>query len=188
MAKYRLRAGRTAVALALAAVLALGTGGALAAVPAASAATTPQPVIDGFDHKLLGVMKDAEKLGYQGRYDLLRPIIEETFNVRLMTQLIVGTAWNGYSGEDFVVDGDRPGANGTVVLTRLTRPKDPAVTINYLVRNNDAGVPQVVDVYLTGTISELATRRSEFSAVLQHDGYKGLLTALDKKASGLATN
>jgi phospholipid transport system substrate-binding protein len=208
MVKFRLRAGRNAVALALAAVLTFGAG-------AASATSTPQPVIDALDHSLLGVMKDADKLGYQGRYDTLRPIIEKTFNVRLMTQLIVGTAWSGwteeqrdevteaffkfitatyarrfdgYSGEDFVIDGDRPGTNGTVVLTRLTRPKDPPVTINYLVRPNDSGVPQVVDVYLTGTISELATRRSEFGAVLQHDGFKGLLAALDKKASGLASN
>jgi phospholipid transport system substrate-binding protein len=176
------------------------------AEPAASAT----PMIDTFDHTLLGVMKDAVKLGYQGRYDRLQPVIRQVFNVPLMTQLVVGSSWSdwskeqrdevtdafcrfivatyarrfdGYSGEDFVVDGERASGSGTVVMTRLTRPKEAPVTINYLVRANGDGAPQVVDVYLTGTISELATRRSEFGAVLQHEGYKGLLAALDKKAS-----
>jgi phospholipid transport system substrate-binding protein len=209
MAKFRSGTGRTARALALAAVLICSTG------PTSQAAVAPVPVVDTFDHTLLNVMKNAEKLGYQGRYDLLSPSIERTFNVRLMTQLIVGLAWtgwtemqrdqvteafrrfitatyarrfDGWSGEDFVIDGDRPAANGTIVMTRLTRPKDPPVTINYLVRNNESGTPQVVDVYLTGTISELATRRSEFGAVLEREGYTGLLAALDKKATGLATD
>ncbi|MGB8843183.1 MAG: ABC transporter substrate-binding protein [Aliidongia sp.] len=169
------------------------------------------PVIDALDHALLGVMQDAAKLGYQGRYAALEPVIEHSFNVPLMTQLIVGPAWtgwsadqrdamsdafrrfitatyarrfDGYSGEGFVIDGARDGPNGTIILTRLTRPRDPAIAINYLLRDNGAGVPQVVDVYLTGTISELATRHSEFGAVLQHEGYAGLLAELEKKAEG----
>ena len=41
---------------------------------------------------------------------------------------------------------------------------------------------QVVDVYLTGTISELATRRSEFAAILKNEGIDGLIAALNRKA------
>jgi|HubBroStandDraft_1064217.scaffolds.fasta_scaffold00142_39 phospholipid transport system substrate-binding protein len=176
---------------------------------AESAAPAPAAVIDALDQTLVGVMKDALKLGYQGRYAALEPIIERTFNIKLMTQLVVGPAWagwtqgqrdqvsdafrrfitatyarrfDGYSGEDFVIDGERESPNGTVVTTRLIRPSDPAITINYLIRDNGEGAARVVDVYLTGTISELATRRSEFSAVLEHDGFAGLLAALDKKA------
>jgi len=207
MAKFLPRGGRTALAL-----LVFGCG----TIAAARAEPAPEPtiqMIDSFDHSLLGVMKNAGKLGYQGRYDELQPIIQHTFNVPLMTQLVVGSAWNdwtqaqrdqvteaffrfitstyarrfdGYSGEDFVVDGERKSPNGAVVMTRLTRPNDTPVTINYLIRDNGEGTPQVVDVYLTGTISELATRRSEFGAVLQRDGFKGLLAALERKANGQA--
>jgi phospholipid transport system substrate-binding protein len=206
MAKFFSGAGRTALAL-------LVLGGGLAAARAEPASEEPATLIDAFDLTVLGVMKDAGKLGYQGRYDTLAPAIKRTFNVPLMTQLVVGPAWtgwtqeqrdevtdafarfiiatyarrfDGYTGENFVIDGTRPNANGAMVMTRLTRPKDPPVTINYLIRNSADGTPQVVDVYLTGTISELATRRSEFGAVLQHDGFKGLIAALDKKASSQA--
>jgi phospholipid transport system substrate-binding protein len=207
MVRYLSGAGRIGLALVLS-CSALSLPGR--ADPAPTASVT---MIDGLDHNLLGVMKQATKLGYQGRYTLLEPVIKQTFNLPLMTQLVVGPAWtgwtqnqrdevtdafrrfitatyarrfDGFSGEDFVIDGERQGSNGTIVMTRLVRPHDPAVAINYLVRDNGEAAPQVVDVYLTGTISELATRHSEFGAVLEHDGYAGLLAALDKKADSQA--
>jgi phospholipid transport system substrate-binding protein len=209
---FCLRAG--AAALAFAAV-AESPAWAEPEAPAQQAgeAKAPQTVIDGLDHTLLGVMKDATKLGYHGRYTALEPIIQRTFNVPLMTELVVGQAWgtwtkeqhdqvsdafrrfitatyarrfDGYSGGGFVIAGARQAVNGTIVMTRLTRPDDKPVTINYLMRDNGEGSPRVVDVYLTGTISELATRHSEFSAVLEHDGFAGLLAALDKKANSQA--
>jgi phospholipid transport system substrate-binding protein len=196
----------------------------------ALAATPPQPVpvpaepepgphgpasavVDAFDGSLLGVMKQADKLGYDGRAKELEPAIEKAFNIPLMTRIIVGSPWtewtedqrsqivdafgkfvvatyarrfDGYGGEDFVDDGEKPASGGgTLVTTRLTRPKDPAVTLTYLMRDGGNG-PQIVDVFLTGTISELATRRSEFSAVLQQGGFQALLTALEKKTAAQA--
>jgi phospholipid transport system substrate-binding protein len=41
----------------------------------------------------------------------------------------------------------------------------------------------VIDVYLSGTISELASRRSEFAAVLQRDGAEGLVRLLEQRAA-----
>jgi ABC-type transporter MlaC component len=38
------------------------------------------------------------------------------------------------------------------------------------------------DIYLDGTISEVATRRSEFAAILKNDGIDGLIAALNRKA------
>jgi phospholipid transport system substrate-binding protein len=45
---------------------------------------------------------------------------------------------------------------------------------------------QISDVYLEGTISELATRRSEFSAILRDRGIAGLIVELNKKSDLLA--
>jgi hypothetical protein len=38
---------------------------------------------------------------------------------------------------------------------------------------------------LSGTISELATRRSEFAAILRSTGIEGLITSLNKKGDDL---
>ena len=40
--------------------------------------------------------------------------------------------------------------------------------------------PVEVD-YLDGSISEVATRRSKFAAILKRDGIDGLIAALDRK-------
>jgi phospholipid transport system substrate-binding protein len=43
----------------------------------------------------------------------------------------------------------------------------------------------ISDIYLDGAISEVATRRSEFAAILRTDGVDGLIAALNRKADML---
>jgi ABC-type transporter MlaC component len=47
-------------------------------------------------------------------------------------------------------------------------------------RNGDAWL--ISDIYLDGAISEVATRRAEFAAILKNDGIDGLIAALNRKA------
>ena len=47
-------------------------------------------------------------------------------------------------------------------------------------RNGEAWL--ISDIYLDGAISEVATRRSEFAAILRTDGVDGLIAALNRKA------
>jgi phospholipid transport system substrate-binding protein len=44
---------------------------------------------------------------------------------------------------------------------------------------------QIIDVYLNGTISEMAARRSEYSTVLRQGGAPALVALLHKKATEL---
>jgi phospholipid transport system substrate-binding protein len=50
-------------------------------------------------------------------------------------------------------------------------------------RNGDAWL--IADIYLDGAISEVATRRSEFSAILKNDGVDRLIAALNRKTDRL---
>ena len=40
----------------------------------------------------------------------------------------------------------------------------------------------ISDIYLDGAISEVATRRSEFAAILKSQGIDGLIAALNRKS------
>ena len=40
---------------------------------------------------------------------------------------------------------------------------------------------RIVDVYLSGTVSELALRRSDYSGVLRSDGFEALQKAISVK-------
>ena len=39
-------------------------------------------VIDRLDNALIDAMKGGAKLGYQGRYKLLKPVVEDTYDLR----------------------------------------------------------------------------------------------------------
>lgn len=195
--------------LALAALV--GAAGVATGQPAFAVETMGQPgaVVNSLDQSLIDVMQQAKQLGYNGRYAKLEPVLRQAFDIRYMTQLAVGPGWStlsqdqqdrlseafgkfitatyarrfdGYSGERFETLGEKPIGQATMVQTRLVKSNGEAIALNYVARQN-GGHWQVVDVYLTGTISELAQRRSEFSAVFQRTGYDGLLAALQQKAA-----
>jgi phospholipid transport system substrate-binding protein len=62
----------------------------------------------------------------------------------------------------------------------VVSPKEPPIAINYRMRENGDGW-RIIDVYLNGTVSELALRRSEYAAVLQRDGFAKLVASIDEK-------
>ena len=68
--------------------------------------------------------------------------------------------------------------------TKLLQSNGEPITLNYLMRDS-GGSWKVVDVYLTGTISELATRRSEFAALLKSGGPNTLIESLRQKTDKL---
>ena len=69
-----------------------------------------------------------------------------------------------------------------MVRTRIIKAGGEPVGIDYLLRQNE-GVWLIADVYLDGVISQLATQRSEFGAILRRDGFDGLLATLHRKVN-----
>ena len=157
---------------------------------------------------LLSTMRDGPSLGAKGRYERLKPVIAQTFDLPYMARAVVGPAWasasaaeqqemtevfwryvtatyadrfNSYSGQQLQVSGEEPRAANVIVDSRIVKADGKPVVIKYLMhRNGDDW--RVADVYLDGTISELATRRSEFSSIVQHRGIDGLIAILDQRA------
>ncbi len=191
---------------AMAALLALGIAASAGAAAASSGAAEP---VRSFYDVLLSTMKQGERLGQDGRYAALEPIVRRSFDIPYMTRIAVGPSWSSlpdakrqqlteafgryitatwadrfdsYSGEKLEVDGERPYGASVLVDTRIVKPDGEPVSINYLMRR-DGDAWRIGDVYLTGTISELATRRSEFSSVLRRQGVDGLIDALNRKAT-----
>jgi phospholipid transport system substrate-binding protein len=66
----------------------------------------------------------------------------------------------------------------------LIKSNGEPVALNYLLREMN-GKAQIIDVYLSGTISELSTRRAEFTSVIRRDGAAGLLRLLDRRVAEL---
>jgi phospholipid transport system substrate-binding protein len=194
--------------LAMLAVLALPL-----AMPAHAddAATDPAAKqIQTFYDVLLDNMKRGKELSLMGRYNKLKPVIEQTYDLPLMTSLAVGPTWSSlpatdqqaliaafermtlanyaknfdtFSGEKFVVDPNAQ-VHGTdkVVMSKLIT-SGQTIPFNYRMRQSN-GSWKVIDVYLNGFVSELATRRSDFAATLSSGGAQALV----KKINELADN
>jgi phospholipid transport system substrate-binding protein len=195
----------------LALCLTLASG--IVAAPATAAPSDPQASVRSFYDVLLTTMKNGTALGQSGRYAALAPVVHLVFDVPFMTRLAVGPYWttltapqqqqlidafgryvsatyayrfDSYSGQRLEVTGDLPFGGEVIVKTKIVQSGTDPVTINYLMRQNgDAW--QISDVYLDGTISQLATQRSEFQSILQRKGVDGLIAALNRKVD-LLTN
>ena len=190
----------------------LVVAGCLLLAPAVGA-TSPGPtdVVRNFYAQLLDVMQHSATLGARGRYQKLEPIVLRMFDVPYMARLSIGPSWarlspdqkhraaqaygryltalyatrfDGYSGERFEVLGEQQVKHGTMIKSRVVKSNGEPVLINFVLHDNDIAW-QARDVYLDSAISEVATRRSEFAAILRTSGIDALIASLNKKADDL---
>ncbi|MFQ5533526.1 MAG: ABC transporter substrate-binding protein [Sphingomonadales bacterium] len=171
-------------------------------------AQSPSEVIETLHEALITAMRQAQELGYDGRYELLEPTVVAAFDTFTMARVATGRGrwkklsadqrkalrdaftqmtvagyagrFNDYSGQHFEILDQQPAKRGRILLkTQLIKANGEPVAFNYLMRRKDRGWV-ILDIYLDGTFSELAVRRSEFGAVLKDKGYDGLLAAIAK--------
>lgn len=175
--------------------------------------TAAAQTIEGLHVDLLSVMKDAEGLGYAGREQKLAKSVPNHFDVEFMARKSLGRYWSradeadraryletferfmvanyagrfdGYSGQSFVIDGQKPADLGTVLVqTHLVNPGDDNVELKYRLRPVDEKW-KIIDVFLDGTVSELALRYSEFVSIVKRENLAALIAALDERIAKLA--
>jgi len=185
---------------------------ALWLTPANAQEEGPANVIEALNAALLDVMIAADELGYEGRYAQLAPVLEASYDFPFMTRIACGTSWrdmteeqqarlialftrmsianyaarfDGYSGEKFEILGESEGPRDAIVVeSRLLRPADKAVGLNYVMRGHEDGW-RIVDVLLDAKFSELARQKSEFAAVLSRGGAADLASLLQDKIDNL---
>jgi phospholipid transport system substrate-binding protein len=198
-------AGLAGIAL----LLAAAAGAETPAPPAAAAdpAAIREPV-ERLYAGLLDVMKRADALGFEGRYRTLEPLIGSSYDLPFMAELILGRQWrdlspeqqklwletftrltvstyadrfDAFSGERFEVGAVENGTQGTsVVRTKILRSDGEPVSLDYRMRPASGGW-RIIDVFLNGTVSELALRRSEYGALMRRDGFDALIEAVKQK-------
>jgi len=204
------RMRRRALAPAVILALALAWPG-LATI--ASASEKPRAVAEMLDAALIETMRNAKELGYDGRFKSLAPILNKTFDYAFMARVSVGRHWrkmseaeqarmvemfsklsvatfaarfDGYSGETFEVTGEEPQPRGAIlVLNQLNKSNGEPVSLNYLMREAETGW-RIVDVFLDAKYSELAIKRSEYTSVIEREGFDGLIEEMEKKIDDLA--
>lgn len=182
-------------------------------VPGIAHSESAEQRVAKFQSDLVEIMKEAETLNVEERYNRLKPIVSGAFNLPLMAGLSAGDHWktatpeqrkrlvtsfsrmsvatlatlfSSYSGEEFKFIGARDAKQGLkIVDTELDSPKrEKAVVISYVTQKRE-GDWRLIDVIINGGISELRVRISEYRQTLQKGGIEALISLLDDKANQL---
>jgi len=187
---------------------AAGLGLAMLSFPVHAAPASGGDTVQGLYDALLSTMKNGRTLGQGGRFAQLEPVIRRTFDIPSMARLSVGSSWatlteaqrqqvtesfgryisaiyadrfDSYDGQKLQVTGEQPAAAGAMVRSQIIKANGEPVNVDYMMRRT-GDTWLISDIYLDGAISEVATRRSEFAAILKNEGIDGLSTALNRKA------
>jgi phospholipid transport system substrate-binding protein len=191
-----------------AATLTAVLGLAMVPYPAYAAPASGSDTVQSLYDALLSTMKNGRTLGQSGRFTQLEPVIRRTFDIPSMARLSVGSSWaslteaqrqqvtesfgryisaiyadrfDSYAGQKLQVTGEQPAAAGVMVRSQIVKTNGELVKVDYMMhRNGNSWL--ISDIYLDGAISEVATRHSEFAAILKSQGIDGLIAALNRKA------
>ncbi|HSE73401.1 MAG TPA: ABC transporter substrate-binding protein [Dongiaceae bacterium] len=195
-----------------AAMLAIGSS-VSSSYAAAQSTGDPKALVQSFYDTLEDTMKQGSELGFDGRYKKLEPAIHQTFDVPVMAKIAVGAEWTNlkadeksrlldafdrylvttyaarfksYNGQRFEVgEVKAPAENRSLVETKLYKSNGDPVALNYLFRPDANGNWKIIDIYLSGAISEMARMRSDFSATVTGGGAEALIAALEKKVDDI---
>jgi phospholipid transport system substrate-binding protein len=148
----------------------------------------------------------------QGRYHALEPAVDAAFDFQVMLPFIVGPGWasmsdadhkslvaafrrltlanyasnfDSFNGQRFTMDPNVIQRDSDrVVQTTLIPKGEKPVPLLYRMRQ-DGGPWKVIDIFLEGYVSELATRRSDFSATVASGGAPALIKKMNDLADSL---
>jgi phospholipid transport system substrate-binding protein len=170
---------------------------------------SPTQVVEKLHGSLLQAMKEGPKLGFEGRKKLLDPVVRDSFDLKTMARVATGSGWSklseadqtrivetfskfsvanyasqfkAYDNEKFTTKGETDGERGRKSVDTTIGPpddKDPT-ELNYQLRQDSTGQWKIVDVYLDGSVSQLALRRNEFAAALAAGGVDNLIAQMEK--------
>ena len=197
------RSARLWKAIAFAGGVVLG----LCSGPLHAAPSSGGDAVQGLYDALLSTMKSGKALGQSGRFTQLG----RSFDIAAMARLSIGPTWaslaeaqrqqlsesfgrymsaiyadrfDSYGGQKLEVTGEQPAPSGVIVKSQIIKANGEPVKVDYMMRlSGDNWL--ISDIYLDGAISEVATRRSEFAAILKTEGIDGLISALNRKAEVL---
>ena len=194
----------------------LGAGALFAAVPAGAAPTildVGEP-IQNFCDALVEVMKaGSNNVPFPQRYNMLAPALESALDIEALLQAVIGPRWSTlpenekarlrpafkayviaswvsnfdqYSGQRFDLSPTlRPVGSAEIVQVTIQKMSGDFKKLDFVMRQTQAGW-RAADILLDGTISQVATQRSDFRSGIRGDDASPLITDLQKKVSDLS--
>jgi phospholipid transport system substrate-binding protein len=182
-------------------------------LPAAASTTDPAvEVVEKLHAALLNVMKQADALGYAGRYQRLAQRVTASYDFPYVSKVVMGRYWrtfsaeqksqfieifsklsistyatrfDGYSGERFkTISGEELKRGHRLVKTVLIKANGEEIELDYILhRNNNQW--RIINVIAEG-VSDLSLKRADYTSYLKKNGFDALLKKLNEKIQNYA--
>jgi phospholipid transport system substrate-binding protein len=163
-------------------------------------------VVERFHAALLDTMKQGKALGINGRFKKLEPEVGADFDLATMTQFTVGPTWSSMSAADrasiiaafrrmtvasyarnfaefkdqaFTLE-EKVDVRGPdrLVKSQIIPKGEKPVNLVYRLRETSGSV-RIIDV-IYQSVSQVATRRSDFASTIASGGAKALVAKLNE--------
>ncbi|WP_374090881.1 ABC transporter substrate-binding protein [Methylomicrobium lacus] len=169
--------------------------------------TSARAVVEKFQAELIEVMKNGKTLGYAGRYDKLVKPVSESHDLVMIARVVVGKEWEKltseqqdklvdvfsklsvasyahnfkeYGGESFVFESEEQTKRGGVVVHYLFKvPDEKSHKFDYWLKEKGDSW-RIINIIADG-VSDLALRRSEYTTILQREGFDALIAKINEK-------
>ena len=172
----------------------------------------PRQPVEKLNAALIDVMKDSKRLGYQGRYDKLAPVVGEVFQFETIAQTTLGRHWQqltpsqrqafiakltdlsiatyasqfkAYDGQTFRYEStEDTKPERALVRYAMVVPKGQPVAFEYIV-NRSGAKWQIANIVVDG-ISDLALKKAQYTSIMDREGFDSLLAKLSRKIADYA--
>ena len=169
---------------------------------------TPEQVIQELQATLIQAMQKGSELGYQGRFNLLSPVIQQSHDLPAIIKAVLGTHWsklteeqhqaitgtfsklsiatyaerfNQYDQERFeFIEKRALPKEQVLVRSQLIQADGKVVNFDYVMRQGANHDWKIINILADG-VSDLALKRTEYGAIIQRDGFAALLSQLEQK-------
>ncbi|MCL2427963.1 MAG: ABC transporter substrate-binding protein [Alphaproteobacteria bacterium] len=171
--------------------------------------------VRSFGDALIATMRaGSQRVPFSQRFAMLAPAIDRAFDLETILRVSVGPQWStlpagqqaalatafrNYTVANFVANFDSYNGQSIqispearlqpsgdqVISTRLGTPGGESTVLAYVMRPTSAGW-KAVDVLAGGSISRVATQRSDFRSLLASGGGSALVASLQNKVSVLS--
>jgi phospholipid transport system substrate-binding protein len=174
---------------------------------AAAGAEAAQSLIEQVSAEVLAILSD-QGLSDRQKFDALVRVLSRPIDLDLVARLILGRHWRTandpqrqeylelfreyalanlasklhlYQGQSFEVTGAKAvGEQDALVTSRILDAGQAPLPVDWRLRDADGGRLVVIDVIVAG-VSLIVTLRSEFSSVIERQGFEGLLAELRQR-------
>jgi len=172
-----------------------------------SSTASAKQVVESFQAELINVMKNGQKLGFAGRYDKLYDPVSNSHDLNKIARIVIGKEWEklseeqqkklvdvfsrfsvasyahnfkDYSGESFSFESEEETTRGGMVVhSLLAIPDDKPVKFDYMLKEKGNSW-RIINIIANG-VSDLALKRSEYTSILQREGFDALIAKINEK-------